>query len=98
VKRLLYTLLAWRFFIIVCGSMAAFFAIGIEFDVFGREGADRQDVTILTPALWAQWTALFAPMVVNWQWVFHGPRRALKWAALLSSPFLCVLVLHLALK
>ena len=97
-KRLLYTLREWGAVIIGLGSLAAFFAIGIEFDVFGREGADRQDVTILTPALWAMWTALLAPYILLWKWALHGPLQALKWAFILASPFLIVLVLHLSLK
>ena len=97
-KRLLYTLLEWRLVIIGLGSLAAFFAIGVEFDVFGREGADRQDVTILTPALWAMWTALIAPYVLLWKWTYDGPLQALKWAFILTSPFLIVLVLHLSVK
>ena len=96
-ERVLFLLGRYQSVIVIWGSLAAFFVIGIAFDLFGHDDRSGQKLDFLNPARCAQFASLFAP-VVHWKWFFHGARRGLKWVAILLTPCLLTGLLKILLK
>jgi len=70
-ERVLFLLGRYQTLIVLLGSIAASFVIGIACDLFGHDDRSGQELDFLNPVKCAQFASLFVP-VVHWKWFFHG--------------------------